>query len=49
MGLKCAPDFAQQIMEQILYGLNGVKFTLIIGIFGPTWEKNQVLLNKVLS
>ncbi len=50
MGLKCAPDFAQQIMEHVLCGLNNVEAYLDnIDIFGNTWGKYQALLDKILS
>ncbi len=50
MGLKCSPDFAWQIIEQIQWGLDNVEVYLDgIGFFGNTWEDHQVLLDKVLS
>ncbi len=50
MGLKCAPNLVQQILEQVLHGLGNVKVYLDdIGVFGTTRDKHQVLLDKVLS
>ncbi|KAL7455835.1 hypothetical protein ACHAXS_000368 [Conticribra weissflogii] len=50
MGLKCAPDFAQQIMEQILHELDCV-FVCVddIGIFSRSWEEHILLVEKVLA
>ncbi len=51
MGLKCAPDFVQQIMEQVLCGLNNVEMTLMTLVY-LAWHggtEYQVLLDKVLS
>ncbi len=50
MGLKCDPDFAQQIMEQVLHRLDSIKVYINnIGVFENTWEEHQGLLNKILS
>ncbi len=49
-GLKCALDFAQQIIEEVLHGLGNVKVYLEdIGLFANTWEELLLLHNKVLS
>ncbi len=49
MGFKCAPDFVQQIMEQVLHGLNN-DFVYLddIGIFYKTWAEHLHTLEKVL-
>ncbi len=50
MGLKCAPDFVQQIMEQVLHGLDNVFVYLDdIGIFSKTWEEHLLTVERVLS
>ncbi len=47
MCLKFAPDFAQQIMEQILCGLDNIKVYLdYVGVFGTTLDEQQVLLDS---
>lgn len=49
MVLKCVPDFAQQIMEQVMCRLKNVEMFLDdIGIFSNTWEDYLILLEKVL-
>ncbi len=49
MGLKCAPDFAQQIMKQVLCSLDDMFVHLDdIGIFSKTWEEHLLILEKVL-
>ncbi len=41
MGIRCVPDFAQQIIKQVLCGLDNIKVYLDDkGIFGNTWEEN---------
>ncbi len=50
LGLKCAPDFAQQVMEEGFNGLYNVELYLDdIGLFGKTWEDLLLLHNKVHS
>ncbi len=50
MGLKCAPDFVQLIMEQVLCGLDNVFVYLNdIGIFSKTWEEHLLTIERVLS
>ncbi len=50
ISLKCALDFAQQIMEEVLRGLDNVKVNHEnIGLFANMWEEFLLLNNKVLS
>ncbi len=40
MGLKCAPDFVQELMEDVLQGLENVKVYLdSIGLFAKNGKK----------
>ncbi len=49
MGLKCAPDFAQQVMEEVLRNVEGTSVYLDdIGAFSFTWEHHILLLDKIL-
>ncbi len=50
MTLKCVTDFAQQIMEQVLCGLDNLFVYLNdIGIFSKTWEEHLLTIERVLS
>ena len=50
MGLKCAPDFAQQAMENVLQGINNSKVYLDnIGCFSNEWKHHLRLLDRVLT
>ncbi|KAL7447634.1 hypothetical protein ACHAXS_000032 [Conticribra weissflogii] len=49
MELKCAPDFAQQVMEEVLRNVKDTSVYLDnIGAFSFTWESNILLLDKIL-
>ncbi|KAL7461091.1 hypothetical protein ACHAXS_001524 [Conticribra weissflogii] len=49
MGLKCAPDFAQQVMEEVLRDVDNTGIYLDnIGAFSFTWEHHMLLLDKIL-
>ncbi len=49
MGLKCAPDFAQQVMEEVLHDVKDTDIYLDnIGAFLFTWEYHILLLDKIL-
>ena len=49
MGLKCAPDVAQQVMEEVLCKVDDTGVYLDnIGAFSFTWEHNMQLLDKIL-
>ena len=49
MGLKCAPDFAQQVMEEVLRDVDDTGVYLDdIGAFSMTWEHHILLLDKIL-
>ncbi len=49
MGLKCAPNFAQQVMEEVLRNINNTGIYLDnIGAFTFTWEHHMLLLDKIL-
>ncbi len=49
MGLKCAPDFAQQVMEEVLRNVEDTGVYLDnIGAFSFTWEHHMLLIDKIL-
>ncbi len=49
MGLKCAPNFAQQVMEEVLCNVKVIGVYLDnIGAFSFTWEHHILLLDKKL-
>ncbi len=49
MGLKCAPNFAQQVMDEVLHNINNTNVYLDnIGVFYFNWEHNILLLDKIL-
>ena len=47
MGLACAPDFAQSVIEQVLDGLNVEAYIDDIAIFSDTYEEHMKLLAEV--
>ena len=48
MGLKCAPDFAQQTMENVLRGIDDSEVYLDdIRCFLNEWKHNLPLLERV--
>ena len=50
MGLKCAPDFAQQAMENVLKGIDESKIYFDnIGCFSNEWKHHLKLLDRVLT
>ena len=50
MGLKCAPDFPQQAMENILQGIDNSEVLLDdIGCFSNEWKHHLKLLDQVLT
>ena len=49
MGLKYTPDFAQQVMEEVLRDVEDTGVYLDnIGAFSFTWEHHMLLLDKIL-
>ncbi|KAL7462294.1 hypothetical protein ACHAXS_002680, partial [Conticribra weissflogii] len=49
MGLKCAHDLAQQVMEEVLHNVEDIGVYLDnISAFFFTWEHHMLLLNKIL-
>jgi hypothetical protein len=50
MGLKCSPDFVQEIMENIFRDINDVEvYIKNIGAFSPDWEHHLKLLCTILT
>ncbi len=49
MGLKCAPNFAQQVMEEVSWDVDDTSVYLDnIGAFSFTWEHHILLLDKII-
>ncbi len=50
MGLKCSPDFAQEVMENIFQEVEDAE-VYIDGIGAPSnsWEEHMALLSKILT
>ena len=50
MVLKCAPDFTQKAMENVLQGINDSEVYLDdIGCFSNEWKHHLKLLDRVLT
>jgi hypothetical protein len=50
MGLKCSPDFAQEIMENTFHNINDAEgYIDNIGAFSPNWEHLLKLLCTILT
>ncbi len=49
MELKCAPDFAQQVMEEVPHNVKDTGVYLDnIGAFSFTWEHHMLIVDKIL-
>jgi hypothetical protein len=49
MGLKCSPDIAQSVMENILAGIDAADFYIDdVGAFSSSWQDHLSLLDTVL-
>jgi hypothetical protein len=50
MGLKCSPDYAQKIMENIFHDVNDAEVYINdIGAFSNSWEEHMTLISKILT
>ena len=50
MGLKCSPDFAQEVMENLLREIEDAEVYIDdIGAFSNSWEEHMSLLDKILT
>jgi hypothetical protein len=50
MGLKCSPDIAQSVMENVLCGIEDIEVYIDdIGAFSLNWEQHVKLLGTVLQ
>ena len=49
MGLKCSPDIAQQVMENVLRGIEDIDVYIDdVGCFSNSWTEHLKLLDEVL-
>ncbi len=50
MGIKCSPDFAQEVMENIFQEVEDAKVYIDdIGAFSNSWEEHMALLSYILT
>jgi hypothetical protein len=50
IGLKCSPDFAQEVMENIFPDVEDAEVYIDdIGAFSNSWEEHMALLHRILS
>ena len=50
IGLKCFPNFAQEVMENIFQEVEDAEVYIDdIGAFSNSWEEHMALLSKILT
>ncbi len=50
MGLKCSPDYAQEVMENIFCDVTDAEVYIDdIGAFSNSWEEHKTLISKILT
>ncbi len=50
MGLKCFPDFSQEVMENIFRAIEDAEVCIDdIGAFSNSWEEHMALLCRILT
>ncbi len=50
MGLKCSPDFAQEVMENIFWEVEDAELYIDdIGAISNSWEEHMALLSIILT
>jgi hypothetical protein len=50
MGLKCSPDYDQEVMENIFRDVTNAEVYIDdIGAFSNSWEEHMTLISKILT
>ena len=50
MGLKCSPDFAQEVMENIFHDVTDADVYIDdVGAFSNSWDSHMSVLDTILS
>jgi hypothetical protein len=50
MGLKCSPDYAQEVMENILRDVEDTEVYIDdIGTFSQSWDSHMALMRTILT